>query len=71
MTDYTWPSIYFAYLLLRHLLRGGGVLLRPLVEGRLLEQDGEDIKYQVFDESEKRDGAQAVPEAQEHAHVAR
>jgi hypothetical protein len=51
MTDYTWPSVYFAYLFFAISL-GVGVyfFLRSWKDG-YWGKDGEDIKYTVFDDA--------------------
>jgi len=52
MTDYTWPSVYFAYLFFAISL-GVGVyfFVRSWKDG-YWGKDGEDIKYSVFDDAD-------------------
>jgi hypothetical protein len=50
MNDYTWPSVYFAYLFFTICL-GVAVFffVRSWKDG-YWKKDGEEIKYRVFDE---------------------
>ena len=56
MTDYTWPSVYFAYLFF---------FIRSWKDGYWSKQS-EDIKYQVFEDSPR-----SGPRREEHMHVPR
>jgi hypothetical protein len=71
MNDYTWPSIYLAYLFFAICFLAAVFFFARSWKDGYWNKRGEDIKYQVFDDSEQRDGAPAAPEAREHAHVAR
>ena len=56
MSDYTWPSVYFAYLFFAISL-GVGVyfFVRSWKDG-YWGKDGEDIKYTVFDDGDAGGG---------------
>jgi hypothetical protein len=52
MTDYTWPSVYFAYLFFTICL---GLAIYFLIRSRkdgYWSKESENIKYQVFEEYE-------------------
>jgi hypothetical protein len=53
MTDYTWPSVYFAYLFFA-ICFGVAVFffIRSWKDG-YWSNHGEDIKYTVFDDQER------------------
>ena len=50
MSDYTWPSVYFAYLFFTiSLVLSVYFFFRSRKDG-YWSKEGEDIKYQVFEE---------------------
>ncbi len=52
MTDYTWPSVYFSYLFFTiSLVLAVFFFLRSRKDG-YWSKEGEEIKYQVFEEGE-------------------
>jgi hypothetical protein len=51
MTDYTWPSVYFAYLFFTiSLVLAVFFFIRSLKDG-YWKKESENIKYQVFENS--------------------
>ncbi len=52
MRDYTWPSVYFAYLFFALSCGARDLLLRALLEGRVLEQGRR--RDQVSESSKKK-----------------
>jgi hypothetical protein len=61
MNDYTWPSVYFAYLFFAiSLAVAVFFFIRSLKDGYWSKQ-GEEVKYRVFEDAE-------APDLQERSH---
>ena len=52
MTDYTWPSVYFAYLFFTICLALALFFFARSFKSGYWQKSGEDVKYQVFQEEE-------------------
>jgi len=66
MTDYTWPSVYFAYFFFAIcLVLAVFFFIRSLKDG-YWSKESEDIRYQVFEE-----GGPAHPDRPEVTHANR
>jgi len=53
MTDYTWPSVYFAYFFFTVCLLLAVLFFARSFKSGYWAKSGEDVKYQVFDEDQK------------------
>jgi len=51
MTDYTWPSVYFAYFFFAISLGVGVFFFVRSIKDGYWGKHGEDIKYSVFDDA--------------------
>jgi hypothetical protein len=51
--DYTWPSVYFAYLFFFLMFALGVFFFVKSVKDGYWGKDGEDIKYTVLDDEPK------------------
>jgi len=71
MNDYTWPSVYFAYFFFALcFLLAVFFFVRSWKDGYWSKQ-GEDVKYQVFDENAPAPEVTQVEQAEEEIHVTR
>jgi hypothetical protein len=50
MTDYTWPSVYFAYFFFTVCLALAVYFFARSWKSGYWAKSGEDVKYQVFDD---------------------
>jgi len=49
MNDYTWPSVYFAYLFFAICLSFAAVFFVKSLRDGYWSRDAEEIKYRIFD----------------------
>jgi len=60
MNDYTWPSVYFAYLFFTICLGLAIYFFARSFRSGYWQKSGEDVKYRVFDEDGREgDGREA------------
>jgi len=57
MSDYTWPSVYFAYFFFAICLALAVYFFARSFRSGYWAKSGEDIKYQVFQEERESDGS--------------
>ena len=64
MTDYTWPSVYFAYFFFAICLGLAVYFFARSFRGGYWRKSSEDIKYQVFQEEGNNSHASRETETQ-------